>query len=393
MPMTRVKPRAKPQRRPAPPGLLLVGDTPVVLPEGKITPGAWPELAMVMLVEPVPRLLPDWLSRLEARLGVKPEHRQVLERRAFSAAQGKEDLRRRQVEESVRAAQLDAPIRDAEIVAATAKVQERLARARAAAENPPGQTDRERRKAAKVARAKIAQLTEELAVIARKEADQARLLGDARDSVLLAKNRGEEVPYGESQVGEWVRDEHGARVLKRVRGKGIGAQTYLQPVMAYSTALRAKRLTGIEHAKDAGYLGGWREAERLHKIGVDYREAYEAVEGQKGGEGEGGGSSGPKAPQPRQIELGQRLADMRRGLNPRQRNVLDRVCGQDMRLREAATVLRLGDPRTAERALVTGLNAADASRVEAVARREALGEGAVGKQVAAVSAALSRLRV
>jgi DNA-directed RNA polymerase specialized sigma24 family protein len=110
--------------------------------------------------------------------------------------------------------------------------------------------------------------------------------------------------------------------------------------------------------------------EKLYRTGISYREAFEIAEGQtsSGGEG-GGGGSGPKAPQPRLIQAGEDLADMRKGLNPRQRKVLDMVCGLDMRVREAATAMRAGVPAT-ERALRGGLAMAAASLAAQRQKRE-----------------------
>jgi hypothetical protein len=169
----------------------------------------------------------------------------------------------------------------------------------------------------------------------------------------------------------------------------------MEPVFVYTTALRARKLTGIEHAHDAGYLGkNWRQAERLHKIGVDYREAYEIAEGHAGGqaEGRGGGSSGPKAPQPRLVEAGERLADFRRALSQRQRDVLDMVCGEDLRVREAATRMAAHFETTAA-ALRDGLARAARSRADAVAGREDAGVASAGAHIAAISAALARIRL
>jgi hypothetical protein len=394
MPSTRVKPRTKAQRPPPPPpGLLLIDGGRVILPAGRLTRGAWPEFAMTVLLEPEPSMLPAWISRIEARLGVKPEHRAAIDARAVAAVEESEAKRRRLLEQSMRASQMAAPLRDPVLVEKMAKTQAKLAAARAQVDNPPGKSDREKRRAVKQAKAKIAELTGTLRDQAREEADQRQLYGDAGDTILLAKARGENVTAFKANTAEFARDEFGARILERKRDKGRGG-TYLEPVLVYGSGLRAKKLTGIDHAHDAGYLSkSWRESERLHKIGVDYRDAYIVVEGESTGGGGGGGGGGPKAPQPRQIEMGQMLADMRLGLNRRQRDVLDLVCGEDMRLREATLKLGLGDPRTAERALVTGLAAAGESLSIARARRIEEGtEGDLGRRVQFANAMLARVR-
>jgi DNA-binding CsgD family transcriptional regulator len=369
VPETRVKPRAKAQpRQPKPPGLVLLGGAPLVLPQGRVTAAAWPEFAAAIALEPEPAILPAWIERLERRMGVKDQHRAAIERRAFTAAEGSEAKRRRLLEQSIRASQISAPLRDPAFVARIGKVQAKLAAARAELADPPGLSDKQRRKAAKVAQQRITDLTAELAKISREEADQDKLYGDAKETILLAAERGDDVTAYQAQTADFLRDAYGARVMERVK---LGGQWVDRPVMAYSSGLRARKLTGIEHAKDAGYLGAsWRDAERLHAIGVDYRMAYEIVEGAASGEGEGGGCAGPKAPQPRVQEAGEKLADFRRELSPRQRRVLDLVCGEDMRLRECARAMA-AHAETTQKALCDGLNRAAASRAEAIEERRA----------------------
>jgi hypothetical protein len=160
MPQTRVKPKAKAQRRAPEPGLMLLGGSPVVLPQGKVTAAAWPEFALALIMEPAPAQLGVWLGRLEERLGVTDAHRAALESRSFSLAQRQEVERREGLEQAARSAQLQGQVRDLEHVERVAKIQASLARARAAAENPAGQSERQQRKAAKVARVQVVALTE-----------------------------------------------------------------------------------------------------------------------------------------------------------------------------------------------------------------------------------------
>ncbi len=165
------------------------------------------------------------------------------------------------------------------------------------------------------------------------------------------------------------------------------------PALVYSRALRAQKLSGIEHALDAGYLDGHGsiQAERLFSMGDAYREAFEIAEGQASNAGEGGGGGGgPKAPQPRLVEAGEDLADMRKGLSRRQRRILDLVCGHDMRVREAATVMSAGFPASV-RALCDGLRAAAASLALEQQKRDDRGEMPVGLRVQLVRRALRRM--
>ncbi len=375
-------------------GLILVAGAPVILPEGRVPAGAWPELAYIMLAEPQAGDLPFWLARLEARLGVTDAHRQAMAARALAASEQRAAARRRLVDQSVRASQLSHPMRDPQLVEKIAKVQAKLAKAQAEADNPAGQSDRQKRKAVKVARQKMADLLLELAALNRKEADQDRLFGEAKDTILHAEARGGLVHTKCAQTAEFARDEHGARVLVKKRGK-LPGQIYYEPQMVYSTGLRAKHLTGPEHALEAGLLaGGPRHALVLSEIANEYRGAYLIAEGEVSGGGEGGGGFGPKAPQPRQVEAGQDLADMRRRLSTIQRQVLDAVCGKDMRVREATTALGLGDYRTTARLLRHALAAArDSLHAARDARREAGEAGELGRRINRVNAMLSKVRL
>lgn len=90
-------------------------------------------------------------------------------------------------------------------------------------------------------------------------------------------------------------------------------------------------------------LHGPLSADDLYSAGKRYRDAYEVSEGLTTGRG-GGSGFGPKGPQPRMLEAAYTLAKMREKLSQRQIDVLDLVCGQDVRLRVAATELKRGFP-------------------------------------------------
>lgn len=385
MPETRVNPRPKPQRSPPlPPSLMLVGGERLILPEGRVPRHAWPDVAFALLTEPLADELAAWMRRLEATLGVQDRHRQAMADRAVSAVEGSAEKRRRLLDQHRLAASLSRPMRDPSLVERIETKSRAAAAKRAIAAELRAESPKKHRRQIKVIEAAAAKLEREAEDIRLEELEQDRLYGEAKDSILRAKARGDDVDTREAQTAEFARDEWGARIIE----DGL-------PALVYGRATKAKKLTGIDHAHDAGYLGrSWREAERLHKVGVDYREAYIVVEGEASGGGEGGGGGGPKAPQPRQIEMGQTLADMRRGLNRRQRDVLDLVCGQDLRLREATVQLGLGDPRTGERALSTGLvAAAESLTIERERRIEEGTDGDLGRHVQAVTAMLRRVRV
>lgn len=208
------------------------------------------------------------------------------------------------------------------------------------------------RKAIRRLEAKAKKLFEKAEELRVAEVEQDRIYGDARDAILLAKVRGEDVVAFEAETADFARDEHGAKIRhKRGTKKGL-------PVLLYNVGLRAKKLIGIDHAFASGYLDAGRgpaHPERLKEIGEKYGEAYEIVEGAKTNRGDGvGGGFGPKGPQVKLLEAGIDLAVMRGALVKREREVLDLVCGRHHRCTEAATILK-SDVRTVAAALRSGL--------------------------------------
>lgn len=375
------------------PGLMIVAGARLILPEGKPPRRAWPELAFAMLMEPAPDELTVWLSRLEQTLGVTDAMRTAMAGRAVSAAETSEQKRRRLLEQSQRAAKLNAPMRNPSL-ARLMRVKRRAAaahmahaeRLRAAA---PGKLER---KLIRRLEAKARDLLEGAEEARITELDQDRLYGEAKETILLAQARGEEVLAYEAETAEIARDEHGA-VIRHKRGSKRGL-----PVLVYDTGLRAKKLTGIEHAIASGYLQGARgpgQVERLRATADQYGEAYEIDEGQRSGKagfGEGGGGGfGPKGVQLKAVEAGETLAIMRAGMSPRERRVLDLVCGEQMRAREAATVMGAGFPATV-RALRGGLKLAGENWRAAVERRKQSGEPGAAQRAAAAHEVISRVR-
>ena len=106
------------------------------------------------------------------------------------------------------------------------------------------------------------------------------------------------------------------------------------PALVYSRGLRARKLTGIQHAYHSGDLGDEPLGERRYETGQRYGECFEIVMGLTSSRGEGGGSAGFGAgPQLRIFEAGQDYADYIAGITARQRAALDlsagRACGSD----------------------------------------------------------------
>jgi len=300
-----------------------------------------------------------------------------------------EEKRRRLLDGNRHVASLDEPMRDHATVLELARLEGKLRDAEVEAESLRAIDAKRHRKEIKRLENKARGLADELAKLRSIERDAYAILGEAREPVLRALQRGDTIQAKEAETADFARDDHGARIINR------GGPMRGLPALVYSRGLRAKNLTGIEHAFHAGHLRAIRGAmaeEHLLRIGQQYGAAYEIVEGLASHAGEGGGGFKPKAPLPRAIEAGETLADMRKGLDRRQRDVLDLVCGESLRAREAATQLHAGFPATI-RALVGGLKAAETSRLAERERRESAGQMPIGAHVQAVSQMLRGVRV
>lgn len=168
--------------------------------------------------------------------------------------------------------------------------------------------------------------------VARKRAqDDAWIKGSMAETADLAQARGEDV--------EWNAGGGGLRVLSRGGLYQAYRRGNLEP----------------EH--------GPLNADDLYAAGKRYRDAYEAHVGHTS---PSGGGAGGAAPQVRVIEAGIKLAAMRDVLGSREREVLDLVCGEDIRVSDAAARLRRGVPSTV-RALRGGLRSIAGMRAESAA--------------------------
>lgn len=273
-----------------------------------------------------------------------------------------EEKRRRLLERNQRLASLDAPMRDPGFVQSIAKAEGKLLTAQAELEQLREGDPKQNRKLIRKAESRVCGLAEELAKIQEQERSTYLLYGEAREPIILARMRGEEVEAFEAETAEVLRDEHGARIIIR-RGENRGL-----PRMKYDVALRAKKLAGVQHAYAHAYLGDHPEAERRLDTGEHYGQCYEIIKGMTSTAGEGGSGYGPKGPQPRVIEAGQDYADYIAGITVRQRAALDLVCGKSMRVSQAAAAMR-ADARTVRRLLVSGLDDAGRSLVAERAKR------------------------
>lgn len=366
------------------PEIMRLGAEVVINPAGNRVPAdVWADLATLILLEPEPSLCRVWVGRIEDKLGVNDQHRQAVAMREERAVESSADKRRRLLDESRRASMLGQPMPDHTLAGAieqrVTKAAAKRARAAALREEHP----KKNRTTAKKLEREADKLDEEVLKLRAQEARHANW-GEAREPILMADLRGDALEVKESVTADFALDRYGARIIE----DGL-------PALVYSTGTRAKRLTGIEHAYAAEYLvGGRLRSDTLLRIGQDYREAYIIAEGQSSaGGGEGGGGFGPKAPQPRLVEAGQELDDMRSMLTGRQRSVLDQICGRDARAREIPEAASGGNSLLAVcRALREGLFAAAEGRKVAAARRKELGGESVGARVRAASRVLGRMR-
>lgn len=135
-----------------------------------------------------------------------------------------------------------------------------------------------------------------------------------------------------------------------------------EAVKVVGPATRILSRTGLVQAYEDGHLGERSEANGRLTAGIAYRAAFELAEGKTTGE-RGLSGFGPRAPQVKKLEAAEALKAMRAKLTPRQQEVLDLVCGHDMRLRVAATQLRRGFPAT-KIGLRAGLSALIGLKIE-----------------------------
>lgn len=162
--------------------------------------------------------------------------------------------------------------------------------------------------------------------------------------------------------------------LAQARGEQVGAEPVTKGAKA-TRRIMLSRGMGLEHARDNGYLTGAHGADRreeLYELGLRYRKAFEIVEGGVTNRGEGGGGFGPKGPQLRLAQAGEELAMMRAAMSRRQTQVVDKVCGEGLGIRQAADACRMGAPAS-RNALRGGLEAA-ADALRAVSRAKPRGE-------------------
>lgn len=293
---------------------------------------------------------------------------------------------RARLDEHQRAARLSEPLRDPATVAALAELTNDARMKRAEAESLRITGPKTFRSQIHKLEADATKLEAQAEKLRRAELEQDRLYGEAKEPILMAKARGAEIIAGDVEIAEVARDEHGARIIQR-RGPNKG-----MPALIYTRATRAKKLDGIEHAFYRGHLSthGQVAAERLLSVGLAYQGAVAAANPLKAVDpgATGGGGCEPGSPLVKANEAAEWLRIARKELSPRQRAVLDKVCGEGFTVGAAAGEMRAGVPATA-RALRGGLAQAAESHRTARAKGEA---GRVGGMLKAGARAVAGVR-
>lgn len=364
------------EARPHRPMALTVGELQVVLPDAertRLTPRIWRLLEGAVLAQTHGHHAEAeaTIGEVERKLGVHAAHRAALKsspeevRRQISA-----DKRRRLLERSQQAAR--AKLADPELPMPMT------------AEEALRKAEEHRQKAlylqtsdAKGNRRAIADHQDEARRLEIQALADDTAYRDAhwlwqaqQETVAQAALRGDSYESETVTLSTPMRDEHGA-ILRHKTGPDRGKE--IRQVDSFTRTRNAK-LGGLERAHAKGHLdhlGDEKRVKQLRRIGERYGAACEDLNPLRAADLEngGGGGGGSKGPQIKTIEAGETLAIMRRLMNPRQRAVMDWVCGHDLTIREAAREVGLHFDTTRS-ALCEGLQAADKAWREACKHHE-----------------------
>lgn len=389
--------------QPQHPAAVLLGPLMMVTPTERraLTPVQWVDVACALIADEDGRddLATFIIGRIEKRLGTNPAHREALIRGDAAVLQRiRAEQERRLERERDRARRLGAPLAPVE---PTEPIERLLWRASdhrmkaaelQAADDASAKADRPRinRKAIKKHLGEARRLEIEAGDMMTSEDARRWLTGSLEETKQLAQARGEEVSTEVVEVEFDELDEWGAP-LRHKRGSQKGAKITRTERFVRMTI--ENRGGGIETAFEKGHLDGpGPKSPHLQAVGQRYREAYEIVEAQttNAGGGGSGATGGARSPQLRVVIAGEVLAHMREDLTPRQRAVLDLVCGHDIRLRIAAAHLKAGFPAT-QRALRGGLIAALESLKRHREAREAGEELSAATRFRAADAEIKRV--
>lgn len=205
-----------------------------------------------------------------------------------------------------------------------------------------------------------------------KDHQTAAKLAEREAASLHVQAKDEDWAYRASQETDQLAEARGEGVVSTREGKRIMARNGI--VQAYRAGYLEPTLTKMGEAD-------------LYDAAKLYRACACVISGMTTPErGEGGFNA--KGPQVRVIEAGEALAVMRTGLTKFQIEVLDRVCGLDMRAREVATVLHRGFPAV-RTALSEGLSMVVINlRAERALRKKRDDEPSFAQQMAAKHTAI-----
>lgn len=203
------------------------------------------------------------------------------------------------------------------------------------------------------------------------QVDRRWVAGANAETEHLASLRQEEVEDEDTEVPEWLRDDESGALIKGDDGL---------PVLKVERAKARRVLTrsGLDLAFVRGDLGeGVHNPVRLREIGRAYAASYQAAYAQLTPDVHEVRGSGIPEPQLSTLAHWSALAVMRgekaglrlKRLTPKQRAVLDKVCGEGMTVGAAARAIRAGVP-SVRRALRSGLDVAGENLKDAAKERQ-----------------------
>lgn len=235
------------------------------------------------------------------------------------------------------------------------------------------------------AQARVAYAKDLRSKAARLRADDAKgnraEIKDLETKARLAEREAEAI-FREAKDSEWAR-KTGEETDKLAKARG-------EEIANTREGKRIMTRNGIAQAYGANYFVPTQPKmsdEHLYEAAKLYRACFCVMAGMTT-PSRGDGGSNDKGPQVRLAEAGDTLRTLKVGLTAFQVDVLDHVCGLDMRAREVATVLRRGFPAIRE-ALSDGLSMAVVNlRAAKAVRMQQLGEPTLAQQMTAKHAAI-----
>ncbi len=370
---------AKPQS----PCIIEVGPVQFVLPDEalSLTRRTWADVSCAVILEADGLIEPAraLVSVVESRLGVHDAHRRALETSPQQvAAEIGATARRRRAQLDQRAIRLAGEAREPAPTEEIERLIRRATEAEAKAKDLRAalgkrRPNRETGLAIKGHVEEAKRLRKTADALRRAQLDEHWASAAIAESANYALARREDVVEEQVVRARFETDDAGVRRRHRRSAAPAGIEfpghRAGDAVLVEERVTRRRVLTrgGLELAYRRGDLDEGKGAKRerlLYATGQAYQQGYERIEGLAGGRRDPDGGS---AVSTRRLDLpaGQEVvadqqgqfAAMRAALSPRQRAVLDRVCGLDMSIGAAAGAMGAGVP-SIRRALRGGLGAA-----------------------------------